>query len=104
MTSQTYQGSIMSLSKPLSLVLAVTMTLLMTTSALAHDPKLHSQKDQMSCKKIQKHMQMMQKMDHSKMDSNDLAMKAMIINMSKMQQSYQRHCVSSNANSRTKQS
>ena len=35
------------------------------------------------------------KMDHSKMDMNDPAMKAMMTNMSKMKQMYQKHCIPS---------
>ncbi len=44
-------------------------------------------------------MQMMQKMDHSKMDMNDPAMKAMMANMSKMKAMYQKHCVTSKSDS-----
>ena len=40
-------------------------------------------------------MQMMKEMDHSKMDMNDPAMKAMMTNMSKMKQMYQKHCIPS---------
>ena len=88
----------MSQFKSLSKSIAITaIALVVSTSALAHDPKMHAQKDQMNCEKIEKHMGMMQKMDHSKMDMNDPAMKAMMTNMSKMKQMYQKHCVSSDS-------
>ena len=77
----------------------IAITLVVSTSAIAHDPKLHSKKDQMSCEKIQKHMQVMKKMDHSKMDMNDPAMKAMMANMGKMKKIYQQHCVASGSKS-----
>ncbi len=48
---------------------------------------------------MQKHMQMMEKMDHSKMDMNDPAMKAMMANMGKMKQMYQKHCVTNDSKS-----
>jgi len=80
-------------------IVATAISLVVSTSALAHDPKMHSEKDQMNCEKMEKHMQMMQKMDHSKMDMNDPAMKAMMANMSKMKQMYQKHCVSSDSDS-----
>ncbi|MEN2751458.1 hypothetical protein AAIR29_07405 [Psychrobacter sp. FBL11] len=76
-------------------IIITAVALVISTSAMAHDPKFHAEKDQMSCKKMEKHMQMMQKMDHSKMDMNDPAMKAMMANMGKMKQIYQQHCVSS---------
>ncbi|WP_352311168.1 hypothetical protein, partial [Psychrobacter sp. W2-37-MNA-CIBAN-0211] len=72
-------------SMPLSKsIVATAIALVVSTSALAHDPKMHAQKDQMNCEKMEKHMDMMGKMDHSKMDMNDPAMKAMMTNMSKM--------------------
>ncbi|WP_352308922.1 hypothetical protein, partial [Psychrobacter sp. W2-37-MNA-CIBAN-0211] len=77
----------MSLFKSISLsksIVATAIALVVSTSALAHDPKMHAQKDQMNCEKMEKHMDMMGKMDHSKMDMNDPAMKAMMTNMSKM--------------------
>ena len=76
-------------------IIVTAVALVVSTSAMAHDPKLHAEKDQMNCKKMEKHMQMMQKMDHSKIDMNDPAMKAMMANMGKMKQMYQKHCVSS---------
>lgn len=85
-----------SLSKSIT---ATAIALIVSTSAMAHDPKMHAEKDQMNCEKMQKHMQMMQKMDHSKMDMNDPAMKAMMANMGKMKQMYQKHCVSSDSDS-----
>lgn len=78
-------------------VAATAIALIVSTSAMAHSPEMHAQKDQMNCEKMEKHMQMMQKMDHSKMDMNDPAMKAMMTNMSKMKQMYQKHCVTSNS-------
>ena len=77
-------------------IAATAIALIVSTSAMAHSPEMHAQKDQMNCEKMEKHMQMMQKMDHSKMDMNDPAMKAMMTNMSKMKQMYQKHCVTSN--------
>lgn len=82
----------MSLSKS---IVATAIALIVSTSAMAHDPKMHAEKDQMNCEKMEKHVQMMGKMDHSKMDMNDPAMKAMMANMGKMKQMYQKHCVSS---------
>ncbi len=78
-------------------IAATAIALIVSTSAMAHSPEMHAQKDQMNCEKMEKHMQMMQKMDHSKMDINDPAMKAMMTNMSKMKQMYQKHCVTSNS-------
>ncbi|WP_438950590.1 hypothetical protein [Psychrobacter submarinus] len=92
----------MSLSKSMSLsktILATAVALVVSTSALAHDPKMHAEKDQMNCEKMEKHMQMMQKMDHSKMDMNDPAMKAMMANMGKMKQMHQKHCVTAKSDS-----
>ena len=80
-------------------IVATAIALVVSTSALAHDPKIHAEKDQMNCEKIEKHMQTMQKMDHSKMDMNDPAMKAMMANIGKMKQMYQKHCVTSNSDS-----
>ncbi len=77
------------------LIITATIGIAVSTSALAHDPKMHAQKDQMNCEKMDKHMQMMGKMDHSKMDMSDPAMQAMMTNMGKMKQMYQKHCVSS---------
>lgn len=82
---------------PKSLIITA-VALVLSTSALAHDPKMHGQKDQMNCEKMDKHMQMMQNMDHSQMDMNDPAMQAMVSNMGKMKQMYQKHCISDNAN------
>ena len=78
-------------------IIITAVALVVSTSAMAHDPKFHAEKDQMNCKKMEKHMQMMQKMDHSKMDMNDPAMKAMMANMGKMKQMHQKHCVSSDS-------
>ncbi|WP_010200944.1 hypothetical protein [Psychrobacter sp. PAMC 21119] len=92
----------MSLFKSISLsksIVATAIALVVSTSALAHDPKMHAQKDQMNCEKMEKHMDMMGKMDHSKMDMNDPAMKAMMTNMSKMKAMYQKHCVTSKSDS-----
>ena len=90
----------MSKFKSLSRSIALTaIALVVSTSAMAHDPKMHAEKDQMNCEKMQKHMQMMGKMDHSKMDMNDPAMKAMMANMSKMKQMYQKHCVTTESKS-----
>ncbi|MBH0007138.1 MULTISPECIES: hypothetical protein [unclassified Psychrobacter] len=87
-------------SMPLSKsIVATAIALVVSTSALAHDPKMHAEKDQMNCEKMEKHMQMMGKMDHSKMDMNDPAMKAMMTNMSKMKAMYQKHCVASKSDS-----
>ena len=86
----------MSLSKS---IVATAIALVVSTSALAHDPKLHAQKDQMNCEKLEKNMQMMQKMDHSKMDMKDPAMKAMMANMGKMKQMYQKNCVTNDSKS-----
>ncbi len=80
-------------------IVATAIALVISTSALAHDPKMHTQKDQMNCEKMEKHMQMMQNMDHSKMDMNDPTMKAMMANMSKMKQMYQKHCVTAKSDS-----
>ncbi|OEH67621.1 MULTISPECIES: hypothetical protein [unclassified Psychrobacter] len=90
----------MSQFKLLSKSIAMTaIALVVSTSALAHDPKMHAEKDQMNCEKMQKHMQMMQKMDHSKMDMKDPAMKAMMANMGKMKQMYQKNCVTNDSKS-----
>ena len=90
----------MSKFKSLSKSIALTaIAIVVSTSAMAHDPKMHAEKDQMNCEKMQKHMQMMGKMDHSKMDMNDPAMKAMMANMSKMKQMYQKHCVTTDSKS-----
>ena len=90
----------MSQFKLLSKSIAMTViALVVSTSALAHDPKMHAKKDQMNCEKMQKHMQMMQKMDHSKMDMKDPAMKAMMANMGKMKQMYQKNCVTNDSKS-----
>lgn len=90
----------MSQFKLLSKSIAMTaIALVVSTSAMAHDPKLHAQKDQMNCEKMKKHMDMMQKMDHSKMDMSDPAMKAMMANMGKMKQMYQKHCVTNDSKS-----
>ena len=90
----------MSQFKLLSKSIAMTViALVVSTSAMAHDPKLHAKKDQMNCEKMQKNMQMMQKMDHSKMDMKDPAMKAMMANMGKMKQMYQKHCVTNDSKS-----
>ena len=90
----------MSQFKLLSKSIAMTViALVVSTSALAHDPKLHAKKDQMNCEKLEKNMQMMQKMDHSKMDMKDPAMKAMMANMGKMKQMYQKHCVTNDSKS-----
>jgi hypothetical protein len=80
-------------------IVATAIALVVSTSALAHDPKMHAEKDQMNCEKMEKHMQMMEKMDHSKMDMNDPAMKAMMTNMGKMKAMYQKHCVASKSDS-----
>ncbi|WP_440465158.1 hypothetical protein [Psychrobacter sp. ASPA161_6] len=88
-------------SMPLSKsIVATAIALVVSTSALAHDPKMHAQKDQMNCEKMEKHMDMMGKMDHSKMDMNDPAMKAMMTNMSKMKAIYQKHCVTNDSASK----
>ena len=90
----------MSKFKSLSKSIALTaIAIVVSTSAMAHDPKMHAEKDQMNCEKMQKHMQMMGKMDHSKMDMNDPAMKAMMANMTKMKQMYQKHCVTTDSKS-----
>ena len=98
----------MSLFKPMPLlksmplsksIVATAIALVVSTSALAHDPKMHAEKDQMNCEKMEKHMQMMGKMDHSKMDMKDPAMKAMMANMGKMKQMYQKHCVTNDSKS-----
>ena len=82
----------MSQFKLLSKSIAMTaIALVVSTSAMAHDPKMHAEKDQMNCEKMQKHMDMMGKMDHSKMDMKDPAMKAMMANMGKMKQMYKNH-------------
>ncbi|AMN68162.1 hypothetical protein ACPESL_13610 [Psychrobacter pocilloporae] len=90
----------MSQFKLLSKSIAMTViALVVSTSAMAHDPKLHAKKDQMNCEKLEKNMQMMQKMDHSKMDMKDPAMKAMMANMGKMKQMYQKNCVTNDSKS-----
>ena len=90
----------MSQFKLLSKSIAMTViALVVSTSAMAHDPKLHAKKDQMNCEKMQKHMDMMGKMDHSKMDMKDPAMKAMMANMGKMKQMYQKNCVTNDSKS-----
>ena len=90
----------MSQFKLLSKSIAMTaIALVVSTSAMAHDPKLHAKEDQMNCEKMQKHMDMMGKMDHSKMDMSDPAMKAMMANMGKMKQMYQKHCVTNDSKS-----
>lgn len=85
-------------SMPKSIIVTA-VALVVSTSAMAHDPKMHAEKDQMNCEKMEKHVQMMGKMDHSKMDMNDPAMKAMMANMSKMKAMYQKHCVTSKSDS-----
>lgn len=85
-------------------IVATAIALAVSTSALAHDPKMHGEKDQMNCEKMQKHMQMMEKMDHSQTNMNDASMKAMMSNMGKMKQMYQMHCVSDDAKSTNKTS
>ncbi|WP_298974493.1 hypothetical protein [uncultured Psychrobacter sp.] len=75
-------------------IVTTAIALAVSSSALAHSPEMHGEKEQMNCEKIQKHMQMMQNMDHSQMNMDDAAMKAMMNNMGKMKQMYQRHCVS----------
>ncbi|WP_201529681.1 hypothetical protein [Psychrobacter frigidicola] len=104
--------------------LALTVSACATAhDSTAHDAKMPMQQGQMDCAKMDKHMKMMQNMDHgqmmknmdhgqmmknmdhgqmmknmdhgqmSQMDMNDPAMKkAMMANMSKMQQMYQEHC------------
>ena len=90
----------MSQFKLLSKSIAMTaIALVVSSSAMSHEPKMHAEKDQMTCEKRQKHMQMMQKMDHSKMDMSDPAMKAMMANMGKMKQMYQKHCVTNDSKS-----
>ena len=92
----------MSLFKSIPLsksIVATAIALVVSTSALAHDPKMHAQKDQMNCEKMEKHMDMMGKMDHSKMDMSDPAMKAMMANMGKMKQMYQKNCVTNDSKS-----
>ena len=90
----------MSNFKLLSKSIAITaIALIVSISAMAHDPKMHAEKDQMNCEKMLKHMQMMETMDHSKMDMNDPAMKAMMANMGKMKQMYQKHCVTNDSKS-----
>lgn len=90
----------MSQFKLLSKSIAMTaIALVVSTSAMAHDPKMHAKEDQMNCEKMKKHMDMMQKMDHSKMDMSDPAMKAMMANMGKMKQMYQKHCVTNDSKS-----
>ena len=90
----------MSQFKLLSKSIAMTaIALVVSTSAMAHDPKMHAEKDQMNCEKMQKHMDMMGKMDHSKMDMSDPAMKAMMANMGKMKQMNQKHCVTNDSKS-----
>ena len=87
----------MSQFKLLSKSIAMTViALVVSTSAMAHDPKLHAKKDQMNCEKMQKNMQIM---DHSKMDMKDPAMKAMMANMGKMKQMYQKNCVTNDSKS-----
>ena len=56
----------MSQFKLLSKSIAMTaIALVVSTSAMAHDPKMHAEKDQMNCEKIQKHMDIkMGKIDH----------------------------------------
>lgn len=73
-------------------IAATATALIISSTAMAHDPKMHAAEDQMNCKKMAQHMEMMEKMDHSKMDMKDPAMKAMMANMSKMKQMYQKHC------------
>ena len=90
----------MSQFKLLSKSIAMTaIALVVSTSAMAHDPKLHAKKDQMNCENMKKNMDMMGKMDHSKMDMSDPAMKAMMANMGKMKQMYQKHCVTNDSKS-----
>ena len=86
----------MSLSKSIA---ATAVALILSTSAMAHSPEMHAKKDSMSCEKMEKNMQMMEKMDHSKMDMKDPAMKAMMANMGKMKQMYQKHCVTNDSKS-----
>ena len=48
----------MSQFKLLSKSIAMTaIALIVSTLAMAHDPKMHAEKDQMNCEKMQKHMQ-----------------------------------------------
>ena len=50
----------MSQFKLLSKSIAMTaIALVVSTSAMAHDPKLHAKEDQMNCEKMKKHMDMM---------------------------------------------
>ncbi|MBP0556352.1 hypothetical protein J8J23_21285, partial [Mycobacterium tuberculosis] len=75
------------------------IALVVSTSAMAHDPQLHGKEDQMKSEKMKKQTDMMGKMDHSKMDMSDPAMKAMMANMGKMKQMYQKHCVTNDSKS-----
>lgn len=87
----------MSLSKSIA---ATAVALILSTSAMAHSPEMHAKKDSMSCEKMEKNMQMMEKMDHSKMNMDDPAMKSMMANVGKMKQMYQKHCVTSDNDSK----
>ncbi|TXD97848.1 hypothetical protein ES754_02465 [Psychrobacter frigidicola] len=92
-------------------LVATALALTVSACAVAHDSnanntKMPMQQGQMDCAKMGEHMKMMQNMDHDQMmkgmghskmgqmDMNDPAMKkAMMANMSKMQQMYQQQCV-----------
>ncbi|WP_201582211.1 hypothetical protein [Psychrobacter immobilis] len=76
------------------------VALIVSTSAMAHSPEMHAQKDNMNCEKMEKNMKMMEKMDHSKMNMDDPAMKSMMANVGKMKQMYQKHCVTSDNDSK----
>ena len=80
-------------------IAATAVALIVSTSAMAHSPEMHAQKDSMNCEKMEKNMKMMEKMDHSKMNMDDPAMKSMMANVGKMKQMYQKHCVTSDNDS-----
>ncbi|CAN6960005.1 MULTISPECIES: hypothetical protein [Psychrobacter] len=81
-------------------IAATAVALIVSTSAMAHSPEMHAQKDNMNCEKMEKNMKMMEKMDHSKMNMDDPAMKSMMANVGKMKQMYQKHCVTSDNDSK----
>ena len=65
----------MSQFKLLSKSIAMTtIALVVSTSAMAHDPKLHAKEDQMNCEKMKKHMDMLEfvSIKHSIMRLQDL--------------------------------
>ena len=81
-------------SKQIAKTLITAMTLVAVSStAMAHDPKFHSEKDRNNCEN-QKLPKQMDAMDHSNMDMSNPSAKAMMQKMEKMHTVYNAHCLS----------